>query len=288
MNVYALVLALISSGAARGERQPGPEERTKADYLVAGRTLPWYVLVFTLLSSWIGSGSLFAGAENAFQTASPRSGRGPAAAGLLVIFFIAPRARKFAQYTIPDLLETRYDVWARILGAAAISSPSPPSPRTSSRAAATSCTSSSPASTPSRARPSASTAGKEHVLGMVIIVVFVMLFTALAGMASVAYMDVVIGSLTTVAALLSVPFLLSRVGGWSGFHAALPPEYFQPFGKFGGAGGGFVRAMELLVPTMLLLMGNQSIYQKFFSARSERDARLSGSSGSAAPCCWRF
>jgi SSS family solute:Na+ symporter/sodium/proline symporter len=33
--------------------------------------------------------------------------------------------------------------------------------------------------------------------------------------------------------------------------------------------------MELLVPTMLLLLGNQSIYQKFFSARTERDARLS-------------
>ena len=94
-------------------------------------------------------------------------------------------------------------------------------------------------------------------------------------MASVAYMDVVIGGLTTVAAILSVPFLLVRVGGWSGFHAALPPEYFQAFGRFGGAGGGFVRAMELLVPTMLLLLGNQSIYQKFFSARAERDARLS-------------
>jgi len=100
-------------------------------------------------------------------------------------------------------------------------------------------------------------------------------FTALAGMASVAYMDVVIGSLATVAALLSIPFLLSKTGGWSGAHARLPPEYFQAFGKFGGAGGGFVRAMELLVPTMLLLMGNQSIYQKFFSARTERDARLS-------------
>ena len=33
--------------------------------------------------------------------------------------------------------------------------------------------------------------------------------------------------------------------------------------------------MELLVPTMLLLLGNQSMYQKFFSARSERDAKLS-------------
>ena len=38
-----------------------------ADFLVAGRKLPWFVLVFTLLSSWIGAGSLFAGGENAYR-----------------------------------------------------------------------------------------------------------------------------------------------------------------------------------------------------------------------------
>ena len=40
---------------------------TRSDFLVAGRKLPWPVLVFTLLSSWIGAGSLFAGAENAYK-----------------------------------------------------------------------------------------------------------------------------------------------------------------------------------------------------------------------------
>ena len=40
--------------------------KTKADYLVAGRSLPAAVLVLTLLTSWIGAGSLFAGAENAY------------------------------------------------------------------------------------------------------------------------------------------------------------------------------------------------------------------------------
>ncbi len=33
--------------------------------------------------------------------------------------------------------------------------------------------------------------------------------------------------------------------------------------------------MEFLVPTMLLMLGNQVMYQKFFSAKTERDARLS-------------
>jgi SSS family solute:Na+ symporter/sodium/proline symporter len=38
---------------------------------------------------------------------------------------------------------------------------------------------------------------------------------------------------------------------------------------------GLVRALEFLVPTMLLMLGNQVMYQKFFSAKTERDARLS-------------
>ena len=33
--------------------------------------------------------------------------------------------------------------------------------------------------------------------------------------------------------------------------------------------------MEFLVPTMLLMLGNQVMYQKFFSAKSEKDARFS-------------
>jgi SSS family solute:Na+ symporter/sodium/proline symporter len=38
---------------------------------------------------------------------------------------------------------------------------------------------------------------------------------------------------------------------------------------------GLIRALEFLVPTMLLMLGNQVMYQKFFSARSEKDARTS-------------
>ena len=54
-------------------------------------------------------------------TALPRCGSPPAAgSGLLLIYFIAPRARKFAQFTLPDLLEARYNQAARVLGTIAI------------------------------------------------------------------------------------------------------------------------------------------------------------------------
>ncbi len=95
--------------------------KTQAEFLVAGRTLSWPVLVFTLLSSWIGAGSLLAGAENAYKNGfvalwQPLGGW----LGLLLIAMIAGRARHFAQFTIPDLLEARYNSAARVLGTIAI------------------------------------------------------------------------------------------------------------------------------------------------------------------------
>src|ERR1700759_5162645 len=95
--------------------------KTTADYLVAGRSLPAIFLVFPLLSSWIGSGSLFAGAENAYKNGFAALWQ-PAGGwlGLLLIYFIAPRARKFAKFTFPDLLEARYNQTARFLGTFAI------------------------------------------------------------------------------------------------------------------------------------------------------------------------
>ena len=37
------------------------------DFMVAGRSLPWYILVGTLLATWMGSGSLFSGAGLGFR-----------------------------------------------------------------------------------------------------------------------------------------------------------------------------------------------------------------------------
>ena len=52
-----------------------------ADFMVAGRKLSAPVLVFTLLCSWIGAESLFAGVEfasaNSLVRARRRSGRRP-------------------------------------------------------------------------------------------------------------------------------------------------------------------------------------------------------------------
>lgn len=231
--------------------------KDEGDFLVAGRTLSWPVLVFTLLSSWIGAGSLLAGAENAYRNGfvalwQPLGGW----VGLVIVGLIAGRARQFAQFTVPDLLEVRYNSAARVLGTIAI---------------VISCT----------IITSYQFIGGGDILhlifpqiarttGLYIIAGFVIFFTAAAGMASIAYLDLFIGSLVTVTAMIAVPVLLARTGGWQTVRHALPSTHFQVLGNYSFSG-----AVGLALPTMLLLIGNQGMYQKFFSAKSVNDARKS-------------
>ena len=255
MNLAAIVIGLIVLALLAVSLGRLGKVKTKADYLVAGRSLPAFVLVFTLLSSWIGSGSLLAGAENAYNHGFVSLWQAAGGwAGLLLIYFIAPRARKFAQYTIPDLLETRYNQTARVLGVIAI------------LLAYTAVTSYQFIGGgdilhlifPDTISP---------IFGRYIIAVFVILFTAIAGMSSVAYMDLFIGLLATSTLCIALPVLIHHGGGWQVVGAALPASHFQLFGDL-----PVIQCLELFLPTCLLLLGNQSMYQKFFSAKTQKDA----------------
>ena len=270
-HLYVVVLAIIVVVLMAVAVYRTSLVKTKADYLVAGRSLPAAVLVLTLLTSWIGAGSLFAGAENAYKNGFAALWQ-PAGGwlGLLLIYFIAPRARKFAEFTLPDLLEARYNQTARVLGTIAI---------LFAYVGITSYQFRGGGDVLHLIFPDTVSSN----LGTFIIAAFVIVSTALAGMSSVAYMDVAIGSMVTVICVIAAPLLLAQAGGWAGLHHALPPAYFEVFGNFRLApngtmqsqGMGFLRAMEFLVPTLLLMLGNQVMYQKFFSAKSEKDARMS-------------
>ncbi len=257
-QLYVVVLAVIVVLLLAVAVNRTSQVKTKADYLVAGRSLPAMVLVLTLLTSWIGAGSLFAGAENAYRNGFAALWQ-PAGGwlGLLLIYFIAPRARKFAQFTLPDLLEVRYNQTARVLGTIAI---------LCAYVGITSYQFKGGGNVLHLIFPETIT----PELGTYMIAAFVIVTTAMAGMSSVAYMDVAIGSLVTVICVIAAPMLFFKAGGWTGLHAALPASHFEVLGDL-----TFLRAMEFMVPVLLLMLGNQVMYQKFFSARSEKDARIS-------------
>ena len=73
----------------------------------------------------------------------------------------------------------------------------------------------------------------------------------------------------TVAGIFGGAFLIGDAGGLSVSLAALEPHQVSLFGDMGAQA-----AFALFLPTMFLLLGEANMYQKFFSARDERAARL--------------
>ncbi len=65
------------------------------DFMIAGRSVPVYMLVATLVCTWIGSGSLFGTAGLTFRTGISELWFSAGAwVGILVVYLIAARVRR--------------------------------------------------------------------------------------------------------------------------------------------------------------------------------------------------
>ena len=244
-------LGLLVVGSIWGSRKI----RTGDDFLVAGRSLPAHVLVFTLLSTWIGSGSLFAGAGLGYRVGFAALWQSAGAwVGIALIYWIAPRVRNIAQYTVPDILELRYGPAARVLGTVT-----------------TVIAYSTIAAYQFRGggRLLELLAGVDPKTGALITAIFCVIYTSLAGMLSIAYLDVVNGSIMTIGVVLAVGFLVADAGGLSVALTQLRPDQVSLFGSLSPQ-----TALALFFPTMFLLLGEANMYQKFFSAKDARAAKM--------------
>jgi SSS family solute:Na+ symporter/sodium/proline symporter len=246
--VYLTILAAVGVWRSR-------QVQTGDDFLVAGRTLPATVLVFTLLSTWIGSGSLFGGAGLGYRTGFPALWQSAGAwVGIALVYFIAPRVRRIAQYTVPDILELRYGPAARVLGTLTI---------------VLAYTTIAAYQFRGGGRLLHLVSDVDPVTGAFITAAFCIVYTAFAGMLSIAYLDIGNGVMMTVGVALAVAFLIGHAGGVTPAFAALRPDQVTLFGAMSPR-----EAFALFLPTMFLLLGEANMYQKFFSAKSERAAKV--------------
>ena len=248
--IYLVALAALAIRRMRGTAQ------TSDDFIVAGRSLPASVLVFTLLSAWIGSGSLFAGAGLGYRVGLPALWQSAGAwAGIGVIFFLAPRVRRLAQYTVPDVLELKYGSTARVLGAIAI---------------VLAYTAIAAYQFRGGGRLLHLIGGLDPATGAFITAVFCVVFTSAAGMRSIASLDVVNGLTILGGVGIALVYVLGRAGGVGPALSSVRPDQLTVFGAMSP-----VQALALFLPTMCLLLGEANMYQKLFSARDERAARRS-------------
>jgi SSS family solute:Na+ symporter/sodium/proline symporter len=247
--IISYLVLLILVGAVRSG-----QVRDEADFMVAGRRLGPAVLVGTLLATWIGSGTLFGGAGLAYEHGFPALWFDAGVwVAIVVLYFVAGRVRAFAQFTVPDILEARYNTAARVLGTVVtiVAYTAIVSYQFRAGGMVLEFVTGIPAGT-----------------GMILTAVFVIAYTVLAGMISVAYTDVVNGIVMTAGLVLALPLLVNNAGGWGEIHAALPRSHFQVFGELTVA-----QALGYSAATMLLLLGEGGMYQRFFSARDQKSAR---------------
>lgn len=232
--------------------------KSKEDFLVAGRKLTAPVLVGTLLATWIGSGDIFSVADLSYHHGySSLIGSAGGWLGIIIAFFIAGRVRRFGQFTVPDILEARYNQWARLL--------------------ATITTVIAYITIVSYQFRGGGwviniiTGGKISVqAAMIIMAVFVILYTLTAGMLSVAYLDIINGIIIIGGVFLAVPFLINSGGGLSNITANLPHRAHPILGNM-----TLTTAMGYFIPTLLLALGNANMYQRFFSAKNAKEAKKS-------------
>jgi len=226
------------------------------DFMVAGRSVPVYMLVGTLVCTWIGAGSLFGGAGLAYRNGlSALWFSFGAWMGLLVAYFIAGRVRRIAEYTVPDLLEKRYNPAARVLGTMAVILAYVTIAAYQFRGG-------------SWILSIVTDGAISPVQGMLITAAAIVVFTALAGMVSIVTVDVFNGIIITLAVVLTLPYMIFQLGGVSEVTAAIPTDHVTLFG-----GHNIIWVVGISLPTFLLLLGESGIYQKFFSAKDEGAAR---------------
>ena len=240
--------------------------KNSEDFMVAGRSLKWYILVGTLLATWMGSGSLFSGAGLGYRNGlAGLWSSGGAWLGIVFIYFITRRIRNFGKVTVPDIFDARYGRIAAVLATI-----------TTVIAYITIV------SYQFRGGGKVLSMVSDGIIsldnGIIITAIFAISYTVIAGMFSVVYTDVVNGILMAVGTIGALVFLVLKIGGIEEIITiAEIPGKWQLFGNWSaervGVISGPVIAISFFVPTMLLLMGDANMYQRIFSAQDGGSAK---------------
>jgi hypothetical protein len=173
----------------------------------------------------------------------------------LVAFFLAARVRRIAQYTVPDLLEQRYNPTARLLGTLAIILAYVTIAAYQFRGGGWILAIVSDGASAPRGHVSSS--------GTIV------LFTALAGMMSIVTVDIFNGIIITLGILIALPYMVFAAGGGvAEVLASLPEGHTSVMG-----GHNVLWVIGVALPTFLLILGESGMYQKFFSPEDERAAK---------------
>ncbi len=234
--------------------------KTHEDFALAGRSLPPWVLVGTMLATWIGTGSILGNAGKAYEIGFaalilPAGG----VLGIAILTRIAGKIRGMDTYTVPEIIYRRFGSGARNLTVLALVMAYLVIVSYQYNAGGAVL----------QTIFSDSNGQAQLSLGTAtaIAAIFIILYTVLAGLLSVVYTDVGNGIIMTIVLLFAFPILWVKAGGWDGMQAAFilqgNPEKIDFFGRFSP-----MQLVNYMLPPFLLVLGDANMYQRFSAAKS--------------------
>jgi Na+/proline symporter len=107
----------------------------------------------------------------------------------------------------------------------------------------------------------------------IIAAIFIIAYTMLAGLMSLAFTDIVTGTIITVALVIAFPVLLYKAGGLSGMETAFAtmpdrPDHMRFWGVYSPT-----QIINYCLPVFLLIMGDANQYQRIFASRNAKGAK---------------
>jgi len=239
--------------------------KTQSDFAVAGRSLTPWVLVGTMLATWMGTGSILGNAGKTYDT-------GMAALilplgsilGIVLLTKIAGKVRAFEKFTVPEILGDRFGPGARMLSVIALV--------IAYMVIVSYQFNAGGAVLNTVLMDETGNSLISIQTGTIIAAIFIIAYTMLAGLVSVAYTDVANGIIIIVSFVIAIPIFLAQAGGFSGmaasFEAMGKPEHMNFFGVY-----STMDIINFCLPPFLLIMGDANMYQRFFASKTAEGAK---------------
>lgn len=237
----------------------GRRTKTSGDWLVAGRSLPLYVVVFTQFATAVGGGVLVAHVGIAYAWGfSVFAYEGFVLVGFLLLALIARWLRQQEFSTVPDILRRLYSDHPVVTGLSALFTIAVPFGWLCTQFVAF-------------AKLFSQITGVSVPVLIVVMAVVSLLFVLPGGLLSVAWTDFLFGVFMLVMSLGIGAYAVHMAGGWSGITSQVPRHLWSFPDSLGAAGGTTILLwLFAIVPGTLT---NQLYYQRVFATRSVRLAR---------------
>lgn len=251
--ILVYIAGIIIYGIMIGKKKV----KTSDDFVVAGRQLPFFILIGTLLASWCGGGGI-TGSASVVYMYGPWVGAlhfAGAPIGMLLLYFISSKVRSSTKITVPEVFGARYGDVASIIAVVCIMLAYVGLCATQIKAAGNIIS---------------LITGMDANLATVLSAVGILFLTVSGGMISVAYTDAVSALMMVGGFLIALPLLFAKAGGWAAAIASMPAEKMTMTG-----GLSVVAILGYMVPTISLLLGDQNMMQRFASAKSAEEAKKS-------------